>query len=63
MKGRYLEIKGWWTDRSLKIKDLVEATDTKIEYITEKEYRMLQDHYMDLIPNWEEDRRRRSADE
>jgi hypothetical protein len=63
VNGRYLEIKGWWTDRSLKIKELVQKTNIKIEYITEKEYRMLQDYYMSLIPNWEEDRRRRSADE
>ena len=64
LKDRYIEVKGWWTEKSLLIRELMSKTDIRIEYIAEKEYRMLQNYYIDKIPNWETDyKRRRSARE
>ena len=59
LSDRYIEVKGWWTEKSKKIKDLLkDYPEIRIEYITEVEYKMLQEFYISLIPNWELDRRR-----
>lgn len=50
----YLEVKGWWTSKSILIKQLmtVQKPDITIIYITPEEYKQLEVIY-DKLPGWE----------
>lgn len=53
--SHFIEVKGWWDKKSLKIKKLMAKQHPKIriEYITENEYKQLEQHYDKQIPEWE----------
>ena len=56
----YFEIKGWWTDRSKKIRELMKQQypEIEIKYISELEYNAIQLAFAPLIPSWEKKARR-----
>jgi hypothetical protein len=56
VQGRYIEVKGWWNERSTLIRTLmsVQYPNIKIEYIDEPIYEQLQGYYAKHIPEWEQ---------
>lgn len=55
VEDKYFEIKGWWNEKSLKIKKLMQDQypDIKIEYIDEIVYKQLEKQFGDKINGWE----------
>ena len=55
IQNKFYEVKGWWNERSMLIKQLFKEQYPNIilEYIDEKEYLEIQKNFQQLIPNWE----------
>ncbi len=55
LSNRWIEVKGWWNERSKLIKQLMaeQHPEIQIEYIGEKVYKELEDYYASRIPKWE----------
>lgn len=58
--NEYYEVKGWWTERSIRARSLMEKQrpEVIIHYIGEKEYREIEREYGKQIPTWEFKQRR-----
>lgn len=52
---KYIEVKGWWDERSKKKKRLMleQYPQILVEYIDESRYTQLEREYKMIIPNWE----------
>lgn len=61
IEENYLEVKGWWDDKSKLLKELMkkEYPEIYIIYISEKEYKLLQEEFKDKIKGWEYGKRRK----
>ncbi len=55
VNGKYIEVKGWWTEKALLCKELMaqQYPEIVITYIGEPEYKVLEQLYQPVIPNWE----------
>lgn len=62
LKDRYIEVKGWWNEKSLLTKQLMaeQYPNIHIEYISESEYILLTSYYPEYINEWEFKRRPKS---
>jgi hypothetical protein len=55
LSNRWIEVKGWWNERSKLIKQLMteQHPEIQIEYVGEEVYKELEDYYASRIPQWE----------
>ena len=60
IRGRFIEVKGWWNSRSIMLRELMEQQypEITIEYIDNNIYKELQAYYYDVIQEWEHDWRK-----